>query len=219
MLSKKQIENLYNDCSSFEFPSTDPVALKWHAKERKKEFFTALSARNFTGAVMLFSNFQSLARERLVCLCYKNKVLTSKEFGILLKFVYTGQNLQSSFFGLLSLKEILKLFEHADSKYLMTKEEYELFNSMPDEVIIFRGGVTNDHKHSHILDRISWTTNEKIAIKFSILHQQIFSGYRRIVARGKIKKMDILALFKGRNEDEIVCDPRKVFDINYTLYK
>jgi hypothetical protein len=217
MLSRKQIENLYHDCSRFEIPQNDPAVLKWYSNERKEDFITDFLARNYTGAVMLFSNFQSSARERLVWLCYKRNLLSSKEFSELLEFVYTGQNLQSSFFGLLNLKEIINLFKHADPQHLMTAEEYKRLKSMPDELLIFRGGVTNDDKHSHILNRISWTTSEKIAIKFSLLHQQIFSGYNRIIATGKIQKKHILALFNGRNEDEIVCDPRKVFDIEYVV--
>ena len=148
---------------------------------------------------------------------FQKKLLSTKEFSRLLEFVYTGQNLQSSFFDLLSVKQIIKLFKNGDPKYLMTKEEYKKLKSMQDEILIFGGGVTNDDEHSHVSDRISWTTNKKNAKRFSLFYQRIFSGYRSIIVSGKIKKTDILALFNGRNEDEVGCDPRNVFDLQYII--
>lgn len=74
-----------------------------------------------------------------------------------------------------------------------------------DMVTIYRGVRVNDYKG------LSWTVDkskaEWFAKRFGINEEK---GY---VFTGQIKKKDIIAFFDNRNEEEVVCDYRKVKDI------
>ena len=71
---------------------------------------------------------------------------------------------------------------------------------------IFRGyGFHNSHGWS-------WTISREKAEWFGNRFAKELGGIPR-VATGKIKKSDIIAYFDGREEKEIVCDPKSVADI------
>lgn len=78
---------------------------------------------------------------------------------------------------------------------------------VPDEVEIYRGVQTN---HKHAARGISWTLSSDKARWFA----RRFSGKGSggIVYRAKIRKANILAIFMGRSESEIVVDPKGLID-------
>jgi len=79
----------------------------------------------------------------------------------------------------------------------MSKEDLCVFDRLPEQIEIWRGT-----SHKRYVDGISWTLEREKAIRFA----RRFSSKPRVplVARGIVKKGDVLAYFGGRNEREIV---------------
>ena len=93
-------------------------------------------------------------------------------------------------------------------KWLMTKEELSLFESLPETVTIYRGSTTNK------VNGLSWTTDKDKAIwfgnRFNFVNSKPPLNKECCVTTGQIAKSDIFAVFLARGESEIVCDPKNV---------
>jgi hypothetical protein len=89
---------------------------------------------------------------------------------------------------------------------LMSDEERTVIDGLPETVTIFRG-YCFDNSHGW-----SWTISREKAEWFGNRFAKELGGIPRI-ATGKVKKTDIIAYFDGREEKEIVCDPKSVADI------
>jgi hypothetical protein len=146
--------------------------------------------------------------------------LSNSEFGLLLKEVYLHQNFGSSFLPFLGLDESLALFEYADEESLMDPSELKKVKSLPDMVTIYRGGISIEGSDSHVRNGISWTLNKSIARKFAVRNSNLIDAEDKkapkskpLILTGMIPKADIFAYFRGRNEQEIVCDPRQVKEL------
>ena len=72
-------------------------------------------------------------------------------------------------------------------------------------VTIYRGVDVNNYKG------LSWTTDKDIAEWFA--KRFVTNGDKCYVFTGKINKKEILTVFNCRNEKEVVCDYRKIKDI------
>ena len=82
----------------------------------------------------------------------------------------------------------------------------EKINALDDVITIYRGTKENSHRG------LSWTLSKDTAIWFA--KRPIYgSGSNGYVFTGTINKTDVLALFDCRSEKEIVCDYRKVKNI------
>lgn len=85
---------------------------------------------------------------------------------------------------------------------MMDERERTWLAALPEEVIVFRGHEDNNQMGW------SWTTDPERAMwfahRFSSLHD-----YQQVTV-GKVKKADIIAVFLGRNESEVVADPATV---------
>lgn len=102
-----------------------------------------------------------------------------------------------------SLDMLISWFKQADKKSLMDTEEYKVYDSLPDELRIYRGVAVRREQRG-----LSWTANiEKakwFAHCFDIENQQ---GY---VETAIAKKSDILAYFNTRGEEELVTNVRNL---------
>ena len=80
-------------------------------------------------------------------------------------------------------------------------------DNLSDEnmVTIYRGVKVNNHRV------LSWTVDKSVAEWFA--KRFGYDGDKCYVFNGTINKKDILAVFTSRNEKEIVCDYRKIKDI------
>lgn len=103
----------------------------------------------------------------------------------------------------ISVKKILTLFKKSDSSLMMSKEENEFYNSLPDKVKIYRG--THD---SNNYKALSWTTDYETALWFAKRFHT--DGY---VLEAIIDKKDIIAFFNDRNEHELIIDFTKIKDL------
>ncbi len=101
-----------------------------------------------------------------------------------------------------SLSTIIKWFNKADKKILMDDEEYNVYCSLPDTFIVYRGvGVTRKP------DGLSWTRNRKTAEWFA--NRFNIEGKRGFVQAATVNREDVLAYFNSRGEDEIVISVDK----------
>lgn len=102
----------------------------------------------------------------------------------------------------MSKTAIVRLLKKCDRQTIMNDREHAVYESLPDEVAVYRGITEYNRKHDRSL---CWTTNIKIARYFANRFNQ--GGY---VYRANIKKADILAYFDGRSEQEVVVDYRRL---------
>ena len=105
------------------------------------------------------------------------------------------------------LSTIVKWLKNANKKVLMSEEEYEVYQSLPDKFTVYRGVADGRNPNG-----LSWTKNKNKAEWFSHRFDKNDSiGY---VQSAIADKKDVLAYFDSRNEDEIVIDPKTLDDIS-----
>lgn len=104
-----------------------------------------------------------------------------------------------------SKKQLIKMFRKADPAALMEEDELEQFASLDDTVTVYRGVTSYNAKNVRAL---SWTLDRETAEWFA--HR---FGEDGTVYEAQIDKEHIFALFNGRNESEIVLDPKYLEDI------
>ena len=97
------------------------------------------------------------------------------------------------------VKTSVKWFREADKKVLMTKEDYEYYQSLPQTITAYRGVAVGRNPNG-----LSWTCNQKTAEWFANrFNRDGKSGYVQSVV---VDKSCVLAYFNTRNEDELVLD-------------
>lgn len=99
-----------------------------------------------------------------------------------------------------SKRELVALFKSVSPQYLMDQDEYQVYQSLGDIVTVYRG-VALSNKTS--VKALSWTLDYKTAEGFA--HP---FGKEGTVYRAQIQKKHIHAYFAGRNESEVIVDPR-----------
>lgn len=102
--------------------------------------------------------------------------------------------------------ELVKMFEESDREVLMTFEERIRLSELPDKITIYRGLTTFNARN---VKALSWTVDKRKAEWFA--HR---FGENGTVYTAQIKKADVLAFFMGRNESEIVLNPKKLEQIS-----
>lgn len=103
-------------------------------------------------------------------------------------------------------KQLLGLFQSAAPEHLMTEEEYEAFQELEDTLTVYRG-VTS--YNGNRIKALSWTTDRETAEWFA--HRFHEEG---TVYEAEISKEHIYALFNGRNESEVIVDPRYLMNLS-----
>ncbi len=100
--------------------------------------------------------------------------------------------------------EIIKSFfqsNRADKFHIMTEEERLEFDSLPNEIEIYRGCSEYEIKSGKF--RFSWTTKKSIAQFFAKRNKGI-QGVKNSVISKRVRKEDVLAYFTRRDEFEII---------------
>ena len=105
----------------------------------------------------------------------------------------------------LSRGKLLSMFKAADPAVLMDADERARLDELGETVTAYRG-VRSSRPGS--VKALSWTLDRKIA-------QWVADRYGRqgTVYEAKIDKKHIHALFLGRNESEVIVDPKYLTDI------
>ena len=89
--------------------------------------------------------------------------------------------------------------KRSNRHYMMTEEEDNLLRSLADEVTIYRGCQKGINENG-----LSWTLDKSIAEFFANR-----LGKKGIVLEKKISKSDIIAVFTGRGETEVIWEDKK----------
>ena len=105
----------------------------------------------------------------------------------------------------LSQSKLLAMFRAADPKILMDAEEQEKLEALRDTVTVYRG--VHSAK-SNGVNAMSWTLDQETASWFAGRY-----GRQGCVYEAKIEKAHICALFLGRNESEVILNPKYLTDI------
>lgn len=100
------------------------------------------------------------------------------------------------------LEMLLELFDQVDRKKLMEAEEYKEYLALPDTLTVYRG--TQSHKAK--VRGMSWTLDKDKATWFANRWKTLNGK----VYQATIKKKDVYAYFTGRNEKEVVLNPKKL---------
>ena len=95
------------------------------------------------------------------------------------------------------------LLSRPHPEMLMTQEEREIVDQLPDELTVYRGYVKQGRRSN--LKGWSWTLDKNKAIWFA--NRFITSSETPRLATATVKKEQILGYLAGRNESEIVVDP------------
>ena len=98
------------------------------------------------------------------------------------------------------------MFQEASAEDLMNLDEHRKLAELPDELEIYRG-VTEKNKDNILA--MSWTMKQETAEWFATR----FKGKGKVY-RAKIRKEDILAVFLGRNESEVIVDPKNLKELS-----
>ena len=108
-----------------------------------------------------------------------------------------------------SKEQLVSMFKQADRTKLMNEVERTQLDALADPVTVYRGVTDYNAKNIRAL---SWTLDYDTAVWFA--HR---FGEDGMVYQAKIKKEHIFALLTGRNESEVVLDPKYLEDIALDL--
>ena len=104
-----------------------------------------------------------------------------------------------------SKQKLLEMFRQAEPSELMTEEELHQYNELEETITVYRGVTTYNAKN---IKALSWTLDREKAEWFA--HRFDEDG---TVYEAEIDKKYILAVFNGRNESEVVVDPKGLQNI------
>jgi len=135
---------------------------------------------------------------------YAEPYLSEKDFGQILSSAWIANEAPNSDPNI-SKHRFVRMFRATSPEYLMDAEELSQLQEMDDTVTIYRG-VTSHNQTS--IKALSWTLDRDKAEWFA--HR---FGEEGTVYEAQIDKENILALFNGRNEAEVIVDPRHLKNI------
>lgn len=161
--------------------------------------------RQIDGAGTTFELFMMLTKPyQLGFLKYAAPVLSEQDAALFLSQAWIGTEAPNDDPNL-SKRELLSLFRAIDPQKLMDAEEYGLFQGLEDVVTVYRGVTEYNAKN---IKALSWTLDRDTAEWFA--HRYGESGK---VYEARIGKEHIHAVFLGRNEAEVIVDPKHLMDI------
>lgn len=105
----------------------------------------------------------------------------------------------------LSRRELLALFRSVSPSLLMDEEELQAYERLPDTATVYRGVTPYNAK---MVKGLSWTLDRDTAEWFARRY-----GSDGQVYQAQIEKAHIHAVFLGRNEAEVIVDPKYLTDL------
>lgn len=150
--------------------------------------------------------FRMLPKYHLAYLKYAKQYMSKTDFDQRLAMAWIASENPNQDVNV-SIGKLIQWFRTANKFDLMTAEELRYYNALPLIVNVYRGvAVGRADKRG-----LSWTGNYDTADWFADrFNHGDKKGY---VLVGQILKTDIFAYFNRRNEDELVCDSRKIIDL------
>lgn len=146
----------------------------------------------------------------LVFFNYIAPYLDKKTFSEYLTYVWVASENPNQDVNV-SLPEVVSWFRVADKATLMNAKELEYYNALPEKITVYRGvSVGRADKEG-----LSWTDKLDVAKWFA--HRFDRGGKEGHILQGQVAKKDVLAYYNNRNEDELVCDSSKIYDVREAL--
>lgn len=132
---------------------------------------------------------------------HKEKLITDQECADAVFSIWT---MQERFYRCGMTKEkLIKMMKMAEKSPLLQSDIDDL--SDENTVTIYRGVKVNNYRG------LSWTVDKSVA-EWSVRRFR-HNGDKCYVFTGMINKKDIIALFRSRDEKEVVCDYRRIKNI------
>lgn len=195
-----------------------------------------ISCKQIIDNITKFKNFSDFVREQyaLDFLQEVEQFISPKDFSEYLVSAYTYRNDILKLYNIsnvvLSLDERLKLesnylesFRQIIPQFAMDKEDLHIYNNFDEEITIYRG--LSEYNKEHIKG-LSWTIDKNIAKnRFGNVFIDENGTVQRVdenpgstpldgyVYKAKINKKDIFAYCNERNEQEVIVDYTKLYDI------
>ena len=104
-----------------------------------------------------------------------------------------------------SKSKLISMFKRADPHELMLESELQQYEELDEVVTVYRGVTSHNAKN---IKALSWTLDREKAEWFANRFNEDGTVYE-----AEIEKTHIFALFNGRNESEVVVDPKFLMDI------
>ena len=104
--------------------------------------------------------------------------------------------------------KLLSMFQSAEPKHLMSQDELNTLDELDATVTIYRGVTSFNGKN---VKALSWTLDRSVAEWFASRFDEDGTVYQAL-----IDKSHIYAYFDGRNESEVIVDPKYLMDITDT---
>jgi hypothetical protein len=102
-----------------------------------------------------------------------------------------------------SISFLIRMFQRCKKEYLMTEEDYKVYQSLPETFTVYRGVAIGRNPGG-----ISWTQNLETAKWFSQRFDN--DNEKGYILTATINKKDVLAYFNSRGKDEVVCNIKKM---------
>jgi hypothetical protein len=185
--------------------------------ERSRIWLKIIDAMNKRDWSRYLLYFQS--HERLYGFMQIQELLSDKEY-----FKYLGETITGldNFWRFQNIT--IKLLNSRDKKYqgyLMNNAERKHLASLPNTLIIYRGCNQANQRG------LSWTLSHEVAERFTkflkagdpkqlcrlvatIKQTEKFNKGKTFILKGECKKKDAICYFNGRNEEEILIEPKNV---------
>ncbi len=138
---------------------------------------------------------------------YVNEYLSEEDFAEALIYCYTLTEFTSDNTNV-SKSQMLNYFKKAKKEYLMDEKELAKYNSLPEQVEIYRGVGDSRYK-----TEFSWTLNYNKAEWFA----NRFNSDTPIIYSCLINKSDIITYIASRGEDEVIVNTKNLK--NYQIYE
>lgn len=133
-----------------------------------------------------------------------NEYLDEKDYAWWLKEVWiTSENPNGDVN--VPLSEVKKWFKKANKKYLMSKDEMDIYNAIPDTVTVYRGVSKNRNPNG-----LSYSIEKEKAEWF----QKRFADEKNpgFLIEKKVKKEDIFCFFGNGGEAEVVVNVKEKYN-------
>ena len=105
-----------------------------------------------------------------------------------------------------SQKQAVAFFRAAKKEFLMSQSELKYYNSLTDQVTVYRGVSPGRAYHG-----LSWTDDKDKAIWFKQRFEDVGKAGKLLSAT--IHKKDVLAYTDGRGEKELIVDMSRIKDV------
>ena len=138
-----------------------------------------------------------------------NKELSEEDYNEYLAYVWTDSENPNQDPNV-SIPLWIKFFKKANKDMLMSSEDKEKYNNLPedDKILIYRGVGKGREPFG-----LSWTDNIKTATWFA----NRWGNDEAYMFKASCYKKDVLAYFNSRNENELVVNVKNIFDVEKVM--